>query len=152
SWDFVGGAFEVTLSYTVRTPEAEFEAVLTLRGGSAPNKEYEGRQWHVDFRPGKTGDSPEEGGPRMTALGRARMRVVALASGVQTQWMGSLEAGEANRAFLLTLPADQRARFGVLGLAGGAPALVGGDPELHSRHLRFLSGEFLAADPAGFGS
>jgi hypothetical protein len=119
SWDFDKGAYQVQVRYRVNTPEMLSEVVVHTIGSEAAAGEFEGRQWNVQAGP--TLPQP----PQLTALGDQRVRQGGEAHSFAEGWMGQVSGGDGARAWLGTLPPDEREAALAALAADSFPALTG---------------------------
>ncbi len=137
-WEYTRGGYEVALEYEFETAEGTFQAVVTVRGLTAPDNEYEQREWYVSLVPDKTRLilDDREGGTRITAFGNRVEGVYKSAREFFSTFQRRL-TWEGNRegAFLLTLPPDER--------------MKAVEDMLEAERLGAVAGPALAALPQG---
>jgi hypothetical protein len=106
SWSYVRGGYEVVLLYDLEMPDATVEATITARGQTAPQNEYEQRQWYIDMKQSHLHE--QDLMRRMTEQGRVMARIGGQSGEFLGKWQNEITGTERQGAFLLSLPAEQR--------------------------------------------
>jgi hypothetical protein len=106
-WKYGAGGYQVQMLYRVTTPQAVANFVVSLQGKEG--KGSEGRQWYVVLE--RTGVKMNTM-PEPTAEGARLYQLTTQARDyVGREWTGFLQAGNAEEAFLGTLPPAERGRL-----------------------------------------
>ncbi len=153
TWDYVRGGYEVVFLYDLETPEGTFEATITTRGLTAPQTEYERRQWYIEMKQTRLNEQDAVLG--LTDKGRATSRLVGSANGFLQQWLEEMAKPAREGAFLLSLPQGQREKaradlknaaplIAVAGPVGATLALPSG--RTVEEFTRFLDGGLIRTD------
>jgi hypothetical protein len=103
-WEYASGAYKVQLLYRISRPETTCVMMVTVTGAEA--KGSGGRQWHVVWE--DTG-LPQGQTPQIGDEGHALFRATSAARDYYLKdWLEILSKGQADEAFLATLPPAER--------------------------------------------
>jgi hypothetical protein len=156
SWRYTKGGYEVAFTYTITTPDGQFEGVITVLGTEADDNEFKGRQWqvlmpktHLDER--ETVLHPSEAGVAALQLGRQGQAFLR-------SWEEKMPSSTRIESFLMTLPEEEREQArkdllqarGIGALGGPLAAALPKTGGTVARYNRFLEGSLVEVDTQRF--
>jgi hypothetical protein len=102
SWEYKSGAYRLIRSYRVTGPEGELDVALAAVGSESPTREYAGRQWYIAIPESRVEKA------ELTAVGRNFQQAQRESLRFASEWLGLLQKGQLDRAYLETKPATER--------------------------------------------
>ena len=104
-WDYNQGGYWVTQTYRITTPDGAFEMPVRVHGSESRHKEFEGRQWYVQW------DGTGRPLGMLSSEGQAHAMLRDDARRFANGWIARLR-DDPHRAFLDTLEPAEATRLG----------------------------------------